>query len=325
MPCYFPLQGYLRSDNYGRRWVWSAVLQKHFNDGTSVPPKFRVNGDLQAVPCGRCVGCRLERSRSWAVRCVHESQLYEYNCFITLTYAPEHLPDDRSLDLKHFQKFLKRFRKKFHGFCPVVDEFGGTSYPIRYFHCGEYGSKLGRPHYHALIFNFDFPDKKFWKLTSERENLYTSEILSQLWPFGFSTVGGVTFKSAAYVARYVMKKITGPKADDHYMGLKPEYTTMSLKPGIGAGWFAKFRDDVYPDDFVVLNGKKFKPPRYYDNLFALDDPFLYDDLKDSRVAKAARSASDNTGPRLHVKAKVKSSSLSQLKRSMEDSDDSTSL
>ena len=109
------------------------------------------------IPCGQCVGCRLEYSRQWAVRCCHESSLHIYNCFITLTYDPEHLPDDGSLDIKHFQKFMKRLRDKLH---PLR---------IRFFHCGEYGDKTRRPHYHALIFGYSFPDRKILKKSKSDE------------------------------------------------------------------------------------------------------------------------------------------------------------
>ena len=84
--------------------------------------------DPLKIPCGRCIGCRLERSRQWAIRCVHEASLYERNCFITLTFSPEHFPKDRSLNKRDFQLFIKRLRKKF-----------GPG--VRYFHCGEYGEQ----------------------------------------------------------------------------------------------------------------------------------------------------------------------------------------
>ena len=159
------------------------------------------------------------------MRCHHEASLYQDNCFITLTYSDEHLPSDKSLHVDHFQKFMKRLRKRF-----------GEG--VRYYHCGEYGEKYMRPHYHACLFNFDFPDKKIWK-ENNGNRLYISESLSELWPFGFVTIGDVTFESAAYVARYIMKKVNGDLAESHYervdwdtgevYHLKPEYTTMSRR------------------------------------------------------------------------------------------------
>ena len=231
MPCFSPLKGWYSKDRtkLGKR---SIVFNPR--DGLLDRPI--------AVPCGQCIGCRLERSRQWATRCVHEASLHENNCFITLTYDDAHLPSDLSLNLVHFQKFMKRLRKRF-----------GDG--IRFFHCGEYGENFGRPHYHACLFNFDLPDRVLWS-TRSGVNLYTSHILSSLWPFGFVTVGDVTFESAAYVARYVMKKVTGKNAQDHYEWVHPitgqvyerapEYVTMSRRPGIGKGWLEKYMSDVFP-------------------------------------------------------------------------------
>ena len=171
------------------------------------------------LPCGRCVGCRLERSKQWAIRCVHESQLYKDNCFITLTFDNDHLDEDSSLQLRDFQLFMKRLRKQFVPPNPYeegsieYDDFQ-QSHAIRFFHCGEYGELNKRPHHHAIIFNFDFDDKYLWKRGTNP--LWRSPTLEKLWPYGMSSIGKVTFESAAYVARYVMKKVNGELADEHY-------------------------------------------------------------------------------------------------------------
>lgn len=257
------------------------------------------------VPCGQCVGCRLERSRQWAIRCHHEASLHRDNSFITLTYAEEHLPAGRSLDKEAFQKFMKRLRKRFEG------------RRIRYFHCGEYGARFQRPHYHACLFGLDFEDKKLWKVTNDVP-LYTSETLQELWPFGFSTVGDVTFQSAAYVARYIMKKITGEEAAEHYAGREPEYTTMSRRPGIGRGWLEKYRDDVYPQDFVVVRGSKMRPPKYYDRIMETEHPVMYREIRGKRVQGAKAHSEDNGSRRLRVREVVQEKRITLLKRSYED-------
>ena len=260
MPCFKPLQAWRTRDlnpETGKRII---SFSKH---GTY----YDLDEPLD-LPCGQCIGCRLERSRQWAIRCVHEAQCYERNCFITLTYSPEHLPPGGTLVLDHFQRFMKRLRKRF-----------GSG--IRFFHCGEYGEKGGRPHYHACLFNFDFDDKELYR---ERDGvrLYTSAILSDLWGFGFVTVGDVSFESAAYVARYITKKITGDSAESHYGDRKPEYTTMSRRPGIGAPWFQQFGSDVFPSDEVVLRGRVMRPPRFYDSLYEHSCPEGYAKLKRKR-------------------------------------------
>lgn len=254
------------------------------------------------LPCGQCIGCRLDRSRQWAIRCMHEASLHSRNCFITLTFNDDHVTD--SLDKRDFVLFMKRLRKKF-GRGP------------RYFHCGEYGELLQRPHHHACLFNFDFPDKVLFSV-NRGVSLYRSAALEKLWPFGFSTVGAVTFESAAYVARYVTKKITGKMADSHYEGKVPEYVTMSRRPGIARNWIESFKDDVYPSDFVVIrNGIKCRPPRYYDSIYDLQDPDSFATIKSQRVSRLNNHKDDLTPERLLVREEVQLSRFSRLKRSYE--------
>ena len=265
------------------------------------------------IPCGQCVGCRLERSRQWAVRCVHEASLHEDNCFITLTYNNESLPEDGSLNKKHFQDFMKRLRKKY------------KNKKIRYYHCGEYGDKNFRPHYHAIIFGLQFDDQKLFTVNNG-EKLYTSEKLEKLWPFGFSTIGTVTFESAAYVARYVMKKVNGKNAKNHYervnndtgeiYNLVSEYNTMSRRPGIAAGWFDKYKDDVYPSDNIHLREKTFRPPKFYDKMYEHLMPNEMEKIKKQRMINMQKHAKDNTAERLAVKEQVKHAQLNQLIRSI---------
>ena len=216
------------------------------------------------LPCGQCIGCRLKYSQEWAIRLMHENQMHEQSCFITLTMNNEYLEtrdNPYSLDKKEFQRFMKRLRKSY-------------GKEIRYFHCGEYGEKNNRPHYHAIIFGMDFEDKELFQVRDEIR-LYTSETLAKLWPYGFVTIGEVTMESCAYVARYVCKKHKGAGAAEHYIRwcpstgegipIEPEYATMSRKPGIGKSWFETYKSDVYPHDYVVIKKHKIKPPRFYDN------------------------------------------------------------
>lgn len=240
MPCFHPLVA---------TRLFSDALQKNV---ISFDNHDLGQGTTLYLPCGQCIGCRIARSREWAARCVHEASLYNQNCFLTLTYDSKYLPADGSLHVEHFQDFMKRLRKKFKG------------KKIRYLHCGEYGKKGQRPHYHALIFGFDFPDKYLHKITPRGDRIYRSPSLEKLWPYGFSTIGAVTFESCAYVARYCTKKITGPMAEEHYQGRAPEYITMSRRPGIASSWFEKYHSDVFPQDFVVLkDGRRLPTPRYY--------------------------------------------------------------
>lgn len=308
MPCYRPLKGYRSRvvNPSGKRGIVFNV-----NEGYSDLPVM--------VPCGQCIGCRLEKSRQWAIRCMHEASLYDDNCFLTLTYDQEHLPEDGSLHVEHFQKFMKRLRKKYSG------------RTIRFFHCGEYGEKNFRPHYHAIIFNFDFPDKRYFQKRGEFR-LYTSEILhgqngGGLWPYGHCLIGSVTFESAGYVARYVLKKLNGDLADvesgpyglSHYQtisvdsgeifDLKPEYTTMSRRPGIGKGWYDQFKNDVYPSDHIIVRGKKCSVPKFYDNQFEIEYPDEMRIVKAKRKMSAGEHDDNNTADRLYVREQVKEKTL----------------
>jgi len=208
---------------------------------------------------------------------------------------------------------MKRLRKKYGD-------------DIRFYMAGEYGEQFGRPHYHACMFNFDLPDKKLWK--KERDHpLYTSESLQDLWGMGFTSIGGVTFQSAAYVARYIMKKVTGEPAEDHYTWSdpetgeihtrKPEFTNMSRRPGIGSQWINTYMSDVFPRDFMVVNGKKVSPPRYYTNQYEMLYPEEAARLKLRRQKNAKKRSADNTPARLKVREEVLASRLSQLKRTIE--------
>lgn len=257
-----------------------------------------------SLPCGGCDGCLLERSRQWAVRCMHEASLSLRNCFITLTYADEHLPPRGSLCKKDFQDFLKRLRKEF------------SDDRIRYFHCGEYGARFGRPHYHACLFGFDFPDKV---LLGERKGfpVWRSPTLERLWSFGRSEIGSVSFESAAYVARYVLKKQvhSKPVRDElsgEIVGLAPEYITMSRRPGIGREWFEKYKDDIIRRGDVVSRGIPMKPPRYYDVAMELLEPEHWARIRAERRRK--RDKWNSTEERLAVREVCTKARLSTLSR-----------
>lgn len=323
MACFRPLLGYrsaLKNPDSGKRSIVFNAKEAYYD--------FHIQ-----LPCGQCIGCRLERSRQWAVRMMHEASLYERNCFITLTYRPGEVPKE-GLRKKDFQDFMKRLRKRF-GKGP------------RYFHCGEYGENFSRPHYHAVLFNHDFDDKYIWRRTKPGNfPVWRSEALEELWPHGFSEIGSVTFESAAYVARYVTKKVTGDRAIHHYsvtddfgnvaLSRTPEYATMSRRPGISNTWIWMHWKDVYPDDQVVLRGQKMRPPKYYDSIFDVADPIGAANVKARRRSGAKRFDSDirsktyrdfdrgRIHDRLAVLERIQELRFVQLKRGYE-SDDAESF
>ena len=298
MPCFHPITAFksVSKNQFGKNWI----KFKHFHPSLTI-----------TIPCGQCIGCRLESSRQWAVRGYHEAQTHENNSFLTLTYDNDSLPGDASLNKRHFQLFLKRLRK-------YTDPI-----KIRYIHCGEYGDQFGRPHYHAILFGYDFPDKIIIKKT-DNGSLYKSEILEDIWGLGNCSIGDVTFDSIAYVARYILKKQTGAPAEEHYRTFdpetgeithrQPEYITMSRRPGIGKPWLERYQTDVYPHDYVVINGRKCKPPKYYDSQFSIHDEQEMDMIKLDRKLKC--SARNITPQQLNAKKVIVTQKTNQLKRKL---------
>lgn len=315
MVCYFPLKAY-RSPIKTVNGKSSIVFKP--KDGAYVDRPLE-------LPCGQCVGCRLEHSRQWAVRCMHEASLHEHNSFITLTYSEENLPENGTLVLEDFQKFMKRLRKKFSWLVPGKGKRKRRVYPaLKFYHCGEYGDINGRPHYHACLFGIDFPDKVYWRMSRSGFKLYRSPMLEELWKFGNSEIGDVTFESAAYCARYVMKKITGDMADDHYKGRKPEYTTMSRRPGLGQGWYLKYKQELINNDGVLVNGHLTKPPRFYRGQFELENAHNQRRLaqnKSKRIKRVnsipAEERSADNSRRALAKLEVLNARISKLKREVD--------
>lgn len=240
------------------------------------------------------------------------------NSFITLTYDDAHLPPGGTLVVKDWQLFAKKLRRLIG--------------PFRFFHCGEYGSVTGRPHLHAALFGEDFHwNRTHHKTTRQGHKLYISPILDQAWsddkgPRGHAYIGELTHQSAAYIARYIVDKVTGDRAEHHYeyvhhttgevLHFKPEYSTMSRRPGIGSLWFDQYVKDVYPHDEVIVEGKSTQPPKFYDNKFALSNPEQWKKILAERSRKGKLRADNNTTDRLRIRETVKKASLKQLKREL---------
>lgn len=280
MSCFHPLKGFkigvhpsgkpkYKICSYDTKYVVKNRLGEYVNVYSEISsdclnPIIR---DYIDIPCGKCVGCLLDRSRDWASRCMLEAQYHDHNCFITLTYNDDHLPDKRdmiddltgeisespfrSLQKRDFQLFMKRLRKDLE---PIK---------IRYFACGEYGSKTYRPHYHAIIFGYDFPDRKLLKENFRGEKYYISDQLSRAWsdssnnPLGNVLVTDISYDTCAYVARYCLKKQNNDLSlfYDIY-NLDKEFTLMSRKPGIGRAFYDDKKNLIYEGDRIVLFDNK---------------------------------------------------------------------
>lgn len=302
MTCYSPIEAW-RATKPNENGKWPLVFS--LSEGDPDRPIM--------IPCNQCIGCRLEYSRQWAVRMMHEKQLHEDACFITLTYDDENLPYPPTVRVDHFQKFMKRLRKD-------------VQTPLRYFHCGEYGDEGNRPHYHLALFGYEPPDRVLFSCKNQN-SLYTSESLSNIWGLGFVSFGALTFDSAAYIARYVTKKVNGDLAKQIYefedpqtgevFPLRPPYCSMSRRPGLGGEWFKQFSADVTRRDIVVnAEGVPQKPPGFYDRLLEHSDPRAAAATKRERKKRALANRADNTSRRLKDKETVKLAQTSNLTRSL---------
>lgn len=232
----------------------------------------------KTVPCGQCAWCRYMLTRQWAVRCYLEAQCHGASSFLTLTYAPEHLPSDLSLKKSHVQGFLKRLRRNLDYHYPDTK--------IRFFASGEYGDDKGRPHYHILIFGFGFPDKEFWKTSKKGHSLFRSAFLEKCWKKGHSWIGDVELESASYVAGYIRKKINGEAAEKHYSGREPEFSLQSTSPGIGAAWYEKNNHWLWKDLEIRIANRSYRPPRYFEKLLEKENPELYSEVKAKKLLLA---------------------------------------
>lgn len=323
MTCFHPLSGY-RTD---------AINPDTGKRGLTFNPLKSVNSALPLkLACGQCRGCRHDRAAAWSVRLGHEAKISSCASFITLTYEDDKLPSDYSVHKRDFQLFMKRLRAA----------RGGR---IRFFGVGEYGDDFGRPHYHALLFGEAFyADRKPWAKRNGHQ-VYRSDALESLWPFGHSELGSVTAASAGYVARYSVKKMTGDLAKDHYLRpspvdgkmhqVEPEFAVMSRRPGIGTEWFNRFAGDAFPSDFLIVDGRRKPVPSFY--LRKLPDADSVDassvpegrllrelaapsgvKVKRSRKLKSAqpRSKAERSKERLAVREEVHRLRVNRLVRSL---------
>lgn len=299
MPCYEPIYGRLRQTPNGikGRAYFDGKDADMFKYAGKFPENQRVVGFpaemLLSIPfkCRKCYGCKKERARQWSLRCVHEASLYERNCFVTLTMSTDFIKSRGhwSVDRADVQKFLKRLRKRF------------KDVKIRVYYASEYGTRYKRPHYHILLFNVDFDDKVFLKKTQAGSILYTSPTLSELWQYGYHSIGEVTQQSAAYAAQYTMNKLCSHELKQY--ALKPEFQGFSNRPGLGRQWIENNWKEVYPFDSCVVDGYEQKPPEYYDKVFGIISPSILKEVKQERLDQAQWNAVHSTYARLQVRMK----------------------
>lgn len=253
------------------------------------------------LPCNQCIGCRTDHKQQWALRLEHEMRMHSVSVFITLTYDPQSLPRGSTLVKRHVQSFIKSLRDKIE---PIR---------IRYFACGEYGEQGTRPHYHLIVYGWQPTDGKVHAKLG-RYTLYTSDLLSACWDHrGFITWTDASPENCAYVAGYAVKKFRGPEAMNHYTRITqdgemihvlPEFALMSTRPGIGASFYNRYREQLANHDHSMRLGKKQKLPRYYDKLREREDAKGLDRAKNKRIINARKHRANNTPERLKVRETV---------------------
>lgn len=263
-------------------------------------------------PCKSCINCKLSDSQSLAIRMMHESKFHTQNSFLTLTYNSENLPQNNSLLYADVTKFIKKIRKSLQK--TKYADWYYASYTtlkrrklsrklyskskLKFFLVGEYGSDLSRPHYHIILFGFDFSDPHPYKgvvntrtLSSKTDErvYYKSSFANLLWDKGFIDIGNVDTATCLYAAKYITKKL---KTHEYSSLQLPEKSSMSKKIPLGIPWLEKYYSDVYPHSFVVFDGKKFPPPRSYDDWIKKHKPDLWLKTIESRESSQKDSYPD---------------------------------
>lgn len=331
MPCYHPLKAFeigktetgkrkMKVVSYDVEMVYQMVPGGPWYCSGCIDrlSAFRVLTHFVEIPCGRCIGCRLERSRQWANRCLLELQYHDSAYFVTLTYNDGHVPvsyygqsdtgecqPSLTLKKRDFQLFMKRLRKAF------PDD------KIRFFACGEYGPQTFRPHYHVILFGLHLDDLQLFSRSEQGFNYYTSASLQRCWsvrvspdvgyePIGHVLVANVTWETCAYTARYITKKLTGPEAEFYSnVNIEPPWSLMSRKPGIGRQYYDD-HPDLYDYEYINVStpagGRKFRPPKYFDKLYDFDEPEKSAEMRKIRQQMAEEAK----------KAKLEQTSLSYL-------------
>lgn len=269
MACYHPIKAWQSSDPANRKLIFD-------NPGVLKDARgFTLYKELE-IKCGQCIGCRLDHALDWTLRLQHENQMHQESFFLTLTYDDVNYPTDASLRVADMQGFFKRLRSRLDGIS------------IRYFYCGEYGEETSRAHYHAIVFGWKPTDLQLLKKGARGSPpLYISEFVQSCWKLGYIVIGEVNFETCSYVARYVTKKMKGKEAESHYNGRIPEFCQMSRRPGIAAGYWDKYKNDILVGDSIVYgNGKKARPCRFYDRRYDMESPGDLQRIKEARKLAA---------------------------------------
>lgn len=275
MACLFPLKG------------WKSSTGGFTRVRADSP-----HGLPMTIPCGRCRECRMAIARDWGIRAMHDVKAHTRtgsgSAFVTLTLDDTKVHDCVGLDPRMLKLFHMRANARLGG-------------GLRYLSVGEYGDKNQRPHYHCIFTNKGFADRKWCANGSTGEKLYESKILNELWPHGYAHIGDVSYKSAMYVARYVLKKVSPELYGERYerivagkqIFVPPEFAVMSRRPGLGRPFYDLYKEELLANDSCIVDGHKSPLPRYYSNVFKAEDPDAYERLRKQRKRESVEYRADH--------------------------------
>lgn len=269
------------------------------------------------IPCGHCIQCRLDYSKSWAIRCTHEASFYEHNYFVTLTIDDEHLEDkdkkghflfkgktgNPSLSRDVLTQFIKSLRQRFSR------DFNHVG--IKFFGCGEYnssGERLLNPHYHVILFNcplndlsldFKCPDGSIIRKKSARgEPMFFSQLIKDIWKYGFITVEDANYQTESYVSKYILKKQGSNEslAFSKNLEVLPPFLAMSNRPAIGMSYFEDNEDYLIDNPRLIVSRDRKEPlvtgvPRFYKKKILERHPEMYEEMLEKAKVNISKARS----------------------------------
>lgn len=248
MKCADPILCY--TNTHGKR------IFRHFSRASYL---YKSTLHQQVFNCGRCLPCRKAQAKQLATRCVLHASLYQFNCFLTLTYDEKKDGYTNKMDYSDIQRFKKRLRS----YCRRT--YGKR---IEIFNVHEYG-KNGKKHWHLIVFNHNFEDREFYT-TSNSFPIYKSGTLGKLWPYGFHSIGDVSEGSALYQAQYMEKDARNGNSSSESKRAKSNHS------GLGRPFFLLHFRQILTLGFIPFSGRKIPLPRYFEKIADKHYSHFYD-------------------------------------------------
>lgn len=215
--------------------------------------------DGTLVGCRKCWQCTERYVDDWVGRCIAESKTALRTFSISLTYGRDELGNtdhERAalLTYSDVQNYFKRLR--------------AAGYVVRYLAVGEYGSKKGRAHWHAVLFFYDNSAVIARRIAKNRKSkkqrpipagsvpeyelsvrlegrLEEVRFMERHWQHGWSCWEELkdgyehsAAKAVRYVCKYITKDVSEMERQGHF--------SMSKKPPLGAAYFRQLAEAYMP-------------------------------------------------------------------------------